>query len=115
MIRNAVRRAVARLAGRAAVKMSGAGGRRPNPYRKDDERARELLDDIMTPARPGDPRRHHYIPQFFLRRFAKGDQLVLVRLNDPENRVVSNVANLAVWKDMYTIVADDIGETAGVE
>ena len=115
MIRNAVRRAVARLAGRAAVKMSGAGGRRPNPYRKDDERARELLDDIMTPASPGDPRRHHYIPQFFLRRFAKGDQLVLVRLNDPENRVVSNVANLAVWKDMYTIVADDIGETAGVE
>ena len=115
MIRNAVLRVLARLAGQAAANTGGARGRHPNPYRKDDARAKALLDDIMTPAGPGDPRRHHYIPQFFLRRFAEGDQLVLMRLDDPENRVISNVANLAVWKDMYTIVADDIGETAGVE
>ena len=132
-IRRAFRRATSRLLARPAAAKSVVSARRPSPWRvppyndgtHEDYLARlpagaatmtnDLVSRIMTPAGPGAPRRHHYIPQFFLRRFAEGDQLVMVDLENPTKRVLSHVTNLAVFKDFYTIDADGIGETPAVE
>ncbi len=72
---------------------------------------------MRTPLGPGDPRVHHYVPQFFLRRFADGDQIARVELRKPDRHVLANVKNVAAIKDFYTTIDVDptIGETASVE
>jgi hypothetical protein len=49
-----------------------------------EERARRLVEEACKPLGPKDPRRHHFIPQFFLRRFATDDgRIAVVSLDDP--------------------------------
>lgn len=74
---------------------------------------REFLDKIRKPLAPRDPRRHHFLPQFFLKRFVnEKHQLVVVRLDDPDAYDMTNVENVAVMKDLYTTIDAEIGETA---
>jgi len=79
------------------------------------EPIKAILDATLTPLKPGDPRRHHYIPQFYLRRFAENEMVSLVRLGDGHQPFKVNVRNVAVQKDLYTVSADDVGDTAAVE
>ena len=62
----------------------------------------------------GGPRRHHYIPQFYLRRFANnGKRLIRMPLpaHPPPSRKPTNVEKLAVVKDFYTVLTEK-GESA---
>ena len=65
----------------------------------------------------GGPRRHHYIPQFYLRRFANnGKRLIRMPLpaHPPPSRKPTNVTNVAVMKDFYTVLTAK-GESAIIE
>lgn len=64
------------------------------------QQVRREVENTRTPLASGDPRRHHYIPQFFLRRFADGDQLAVLRRSDSGRHRLSNVRDLAVIKEM---------------
>lgn len=77
--------------------------------------ANRLADAMRTPLAPGDPRRHHYVPQFYLRRFADGDQIARVDLATPNEHQGANVKDVAVVKDLYTTVDAEVGETVAVE
>jgi hypothetical protein len=80
------------------------------------ERAvRRMVDQMRTPLVSGDPRRHHYVPQFYLRRFASGEQIARVRLDEPGRHDIANVSGVAVMRDLYTSVDVEIGETVVVE
>ena len=71
---------------------------------------------LDTPIRGG-PRRHHYIPQFYLKKFANGGKrLVRVPLPIGQNpsRKPTNVTNLAVMRDFYTVLTER-GESALIE
>ena len=81
----------------------------------DMERGQQLLDKLLTPLVSGEPRRHHYVPRFFLRRFAKDDKLLRVLPTEPEEPKLVSTKNLAVMTDLYTIVADEVGESVAVE
>ena len=83
----------------------------------DAKLGQEMADSMRTPLKPGDSRRHHFIPQFFLRRFADGDALVRVPLSYPEQHHIATVKDLAVVKDLYTTVDGDprVGETIATE
>lgn len=81
----------------------------------DMELGQQLLDELLTPLAPGEPRRHHYIPRFFLQRFAKDDMLIRVLADEPEERTLINTRHLAVVTDLYTTVIDDVGESVVVE
>ena len=73
-------------------------------------------DKLDTPIRGG-PRRHHYIPQFYLKRFAhSGKRLVRMPLPVGQNpsRKPTNVTKLAVMRDFYTVLTER-GESALVE
>ena len=88
------------------------------PAPSDEEQARidTFIAEILTPLGPGDPRRHHFIPQFFLRRFADAsDQLSVTRLEDPNDPRRQHVSDVAVWRDLYTHVDENVGETVAVE
>lgn len=74
-----------------------------------------MAEAMRTPLAPGDPRRHHYVPQFYLRRFARNDDLWRVRFDDPSAPTPVVVKDAAVIKDFYTTVDVDIGETVAVE
>lgn len=74
------------------------------------------MDRVNTPIASGDPRRHHYLPQFLLRRFADGrDQVAIVRLAHPTAPRVTNIKNAAIIRDLYLTVNDEVGETVAVE
>jgi hypothetical protein len=79
--------------------------------------AQRLADSIRTPLRPGDPRMHHYIPRFMLRRFAKDDRVARITLDAPREYEVAATDKVAVVKDLYTTVDSDetVGETVSVE
>lgn len=80
------------------------------------ECARAWVDMNHRARRPGDPLRHHFIPQSFLRRFAgERDQLAVVRLDDPTAAIVTNVSNVAVVRQLYATINDDLGETVAIE
>ena len=55
----------------------------------------------------GGPRRHHYIPQFYLKRFAN-EHKRLIRMPLPAHpapsRNATHIKNLAVTKDFYTVL-----------
>lgn len=55
--------------------------------------------------------RHHTVPAFYLRRFARGEQIAVRRMADGLVRL-QNIANLA-QKDFYTVVTEDPAEAAG--
>lgn len=77
----------------------------------------EFIAKARTPLAAGDPRRHHFIPKFFLRRFAdERDQLNVVSLAEGAgNPRLTAVTNVAVTRDFYTTVDEDIGETVVIE
>jgi hypothetical protein len=88
----------------------------PAPSEAEQARIDSFIADILTPLGPGDPRRHHFIPRFFLKRFADAsEQLAVIRLEDPANPRQQHVTDVAVWKDLYTHVDDNVGETVAVE
>lgn len=92
------------------------GIRRPPLSAEEEAQARKFLAPMRTPLAPGDPRRHHFIPQSFLKRFAdENDQLAVLRLDDNESYDVTSITNVAVMKDLYTIIDEEIGETVMVE
>jgi hypothetical protein len=87
------------------------------PARTTEEQA--AFDTMMAlalqPLAQGDPRRHHFIPQFFLRRFANdADQLVVEALDGSPSRL-THVTNVAVVSDLYATRDDELGETVAVE
>ena len=74
-----------------------------------------MMARALKPLRPGDPRRHHYIPQFFQRRFADDDARLVVTPLDGNKPIMAHVKNVAVVKDLYTMRDTDLGETVAVE
>lgn len=75
-----------------------------------------FIAQIRRPMAPGDARRHHFIAQFFQRRFADTDErLTVVPLDDPENPRTPHISDIAVRRDLYTHIDEEIGETIAVE
>ena len=83
----------------------------------DEKLGEEMAESMRIPLKAGDSRRHHFIPQFFLRGFANVDLLARVPLEDPQQCRIAKVKDVAVVKDLYTIVDGDpnIGATVSVE
>ena len=79
----------------------------------------EVIRDLIRPRGPSDPKRHHYVPQFYLRRFARDDGSVhrigTVPLDDPSAVRIGAVEDTAVIGDFYTIVGDDNEDSLMVE
>lgn len=71
-----------------------------------EEAAEDHADAWFAASDPseGVGSKHHTVPAFYLRRFAKGDQLAVRRLDDGVRRL-TNVADLA-QRDFYTVVTD---------
>lgn len=86
------------------------------PMSAEDRAALEALEKrIRRPVAAGDPRRHHYIPEFFQKRFATADeQVAVVPLRGDRYRLV-HVSRVAVMRDLYTMIDVEIGETVAVE
>ena len=82
---------------------------------EDQARVDALMDQARKPLSPGDPRRHHFIPQFYQRRFATEDEQLLVIPIDGSRPRLTHVTNIAVMSDLYTSVDVDVGETVAVE
>jgi len=75
--------------------------------RSDDE-FRKLLDRWSRPSGYSDPRRHHFVPKFYLRRFANNDdQLLVTEAHHGGRQWTSAVSDVAVVGDFYTILLDD--------
>jgi Protein of unknown function (DUF4238) len=83
------------------------------PRRVSDELDRVLAEG-RTPLGPGDPRLHHYIPQFFLRRFANEDEEVTTVGMNRRQRT-AHVSRTAAVKDFYRTHDEDIGDTVITE
>ena len=74
------------------------------------------IERLKIPITAGSPRRHHYVPQFLMQRFADDNQLVRLPLFDSdESASATHVKNLAVRKDFYTLTVEGVGDTAAVE
>jgi hypothetical protein len=55
-----------------------------------------------------EPRRHHLVPESYLRRFAdERDQVRVVSRTDPGHTFVTGITNTAVERDFYTVETDD--------
>jgi hypothetical protein len=80
-----------------------------------EENVRQAVEAMRTPLARGDPRRHHYVPKFFLKRFADGDQIARVLAEKPRDHRVLGVNDVAVVKDLYTTIDIEVGETVAVE
>ncbi len=75
-----------------------------------------FVAQIRRPVAPGDARRHHFIAQFYQRRFAdERERLAVVSLDDPRNPRTLHISDIAVRRDFYTHVDEDVGETIAVE
>lgn len=73
-----------------------------------------VLSEERTPLGPGDPRLHHFIPQFFLRRFADmNEEVATVGVN--RRHRVAHVSRTAAVKDFYRTHDEDIGDTVVTE
>jgi hypothetical protein len=81
--------------------------------------ARRFAETADVPLGPNDPRRHHFVSQFYLRRFAqtrgKTSRIATIPLDDPQKHRVASVGDTAVIADFYTIVRRDGTDTAAVE
>src|SRR5690349_16679523 len=60
-------------------------------------------------------RRHHYLPQMYLRSFADEDDLVWVFDRQTDTFLHQGVINTAVKKDFYTVVGADGRKTDAIE
>jgi hypothetical protein len=65
----------------------------------------------MGTSDPRLARRHHTVPKFYLRGFAKDDQIVTVRLPG-EQRFVQSIGDAAVGKDFYSVEGHEDGDDA---
>ena len=82
-------------------------------YLKDFEAHVRNLDTPIL----GGPRRHHYIPQFYLKRFANKQRRMIrmpLPVHSPPSRNVTHIKNLAVMKDFYTVLTAK-GDSAVIE
>lgn len=61
-----------------------------------------------------EPRRHHLVPQFYLRRFSCKNKLRMAN-RASGTKVVTSVSNAAVQNDFYTLRRDDGGDSYAVE
>lgn len=61
------------------------------------------------------PKRHHTVPQFYLRRFAVEDQVQLVSRDDLSRRVVTSVGNALTEKYFYTQTTHEGGRSHSIE
>lgn len=77
------------------------------------------LDNLLQRTRvgriPGDSTRHHYIPQFYQRRFANSDDQLNVMPIDGRAARVANVEDTAVISNFYTTIDRNVGENVGFE
>lgn len=73
------------------------------------------VNSIRRPLQSGDPRRHHFVPQRYQRRFARDDKICRVSFDEPERIDELKTIDNAVVKDLYTIIDKEIGETVVVE
>lgn len=89
--------------------------RAPPMSPEDEEGLRRFMARIDKPTGSADPRRHHFIPQFFLKRFATNEQQIAVVPLTGDNRRLTHVSGVAVMKDLYTIINTDFQETVAVE
>jgi hypothetical protein len=89
--------------------------RLPKRSPKDEVAFQAMMARALKPLQPGDPRRHHYIPQFFQRRFADDNEQLVVTPLDGSKPITTHVKNVAVVKDLYTMRDTDLGETVAVE
>lgn len=72
---------------------------------------------MRTPLAKGDARLHHFVPRWWLRRFASDDQrVVTVTLAEPSHpRPPTSINKVAAIEDFNTIDDDEIGPTVLVE
>lgn len=71
---------------------------------------------VVRPIAPGDPRRHHYVPQFLLRRFANSRNLIAtISVDDPSRPRITSVGNTAAITDFYSTISDEVGANVSVE
>ena len=83
---------------------------------EEQKRLEEFIAEIRQPLAPGDPRRHHFLARFYLRRFADADErLMVVPLDKSLNTGLRHIDNVAVRRDFYTHIDEDVGETVAVE
>ena len=74
------------------------------------------VEGLKTPITPRSPRRHHYVPQFLMHRFAADDRLVRLPLFDSDGSTsATHIKNLAVIRDFYTFTVDSVGDTVVIE
>jgi hypothetical protein len=77
---------------------------------------RRFLEEASKPLVPGDPRRHHYVAQFYLRRFADAaERIGVLRLEGPHTPTVTHIKNAAVIKDFYTVIDHAGADTVVIE
>lgn len=63
-----------------------------------------------------EPRRHHYVPQFYLKRFADTrGKIVQVRREDGKLVATSTVGKTAASNDFYTVELDDGAKSQEIE
>lgn len=83
------------------------------------EEVRRIIADVTRPSGSSDPKRHHFIPQFYLRRFGRPSgwvhQIATVSLADPSRPRVGSVADTAVIADFYTVVDGNNADSIAVE
>jgi Protein of unknown function (DUF4238) len=78
--------------------------------------AKDLLHKLLAPTPGKEPRRHHIVPRFYLRRFAdEKERLVAVDLANPTKRKPVSVNDAAVEKDFYTVIDDTGSPSVAVE
>jgi hypothetical protein len=62
------------------------------------------------------PRRHHLVPRFFLKRFAKSDKLVMIRRDDPQGKPhTTGTQNAAVESDFYKVTTTEGEQSMAIE
>jgi hypothetical protein len=77
--------------------------------------AERIVSAMRTPLAPGDPRDHHYIPRWFLRRFSDDGAIIRVPLSDPAASQAASVETVAFVRDFYTTLDHEVGATVLVE
>ncbi len=75
----------------------------------------EFVKRIRTPKAPGDPTRHHYIPQFLWRNFSKNDQLSAKQIGLDEKIKRIAIGDAASISNFYTVIDTEVGETVAIE
>ena len=72
----------------------------------------ERKDAQMSTGAGPFARRHHTVPQFYLRGFARDDQIATLRLPG-KHRFLQSVKDASVVKDYYSLEGHDAGAEIG--